>query len=390
MNLAVVNSMSIRLIACVAVIGLALVASPAVAALSFTYNYVDDAGGTFASRGWLSPDSLFQRNIRAAADTWGAQFNSNATVVVRVDTTSYSVRAGGTGTLGRFLYENAAGKDIWEPGVLTRILTGDNPGEDFFGYDIVLGFDASYVDGHYWFDPQPTLRTDSVPGSKGDFISVVMHELGHGFGLTGYRDFTGQIFGDVGTIVDDLSYFGGNGQPFGPSGAPNPMFFGGDQAAAVYGADLPLTHKPLGDLLATQNFYHLSACDPGAPDGLETTLMNGCEIPTGDRLFLTPVDRALFGDLGYPLVPAISSPADFNNDGSVDGLDLVVWRAAYGTSTAGDADDDGDSDGSDFLIWQRGLTGASAVAIPEPAGAAMATIGVAPLLARTRRSARVQ
>ena len=53
-----------------------------------------------------------------------------------------SPRAGGTNTLGRYLYTNTAGKNVWEFGPLTRILTGSNPGETFHGYDILLGFDA--------------------------------------------------------------------------------------------------------------------------------------------------------------------------------------------------------------------------------------------------------
>ena len=36
------------------------------AELSFQFTYADDANGTFASRGWLDADSLFQQNIRAS------------------------------------------------------------------------------------------------------------------------------------------------------------------------------------------------------------------------------------------------------------------------------------------------------------------------------------
>src|SRR5690349_15433383 len=188
---------------------IALSAAAHTFALSFDFTYVDDANGTFASRGWLNPASLFQRNIRAAADLWAAHFDSDATIVIDIDPHSYAARAGGTNTLGRYLYTNAAGKFVWEFGPLTRILTGSNPGETFYGYDILLGFDAVFVENQYWFDPHPELRTDAVPANKGDFMSVVLHELGHGFGFTGYRDFsTGQILGNSATQFDDRSYFG--------------------------------------------------------------------------------------------------------------------------------------------------------------------------------------
>jgi hypothetical protein len=117
-------------------------------ALSFNITFVDDASGTFASRGWLDPNSLFQQNIRAAANLWGARINSNQTIIVRVDTHSFAARAGGTNSSGRLLYTHN-GKNVWEPGPLSRVLTGSNAGATFYGYDILLGFDANFVENNY-------------------------------------------------------------------------------------------------------------------------------------------------------------------------------------------------------------------------------------------------
>jgi hypothetical protein len=89
---------------------------------------------------------------------------------------------------------------------------------------------------------------------------------------------------------------------------------------------------------------------------------------------------------GQVLFTSISNniPGDFNDDGSVNGTDLTIWRGAMGSSSsAGDADNDGDSDGTDFLVWQRNL-GAAAVAsgavaaspIPEPTTIAIAFAAV--------------
>ena len=87
-------------------------------------------------------------------------------------------------------------------------------------------------------------------------------------------------------------------------------------------------------------------------------------------------------------------PGDFDFDGDVDGPDLGTWRGAVRTSAAADADGDGDSDGADFLIWQQNqgadvtpIVAAGAV-VPEPAGVALAAIGVASLFAARRRSRR--
>ncbi|TWU25971.1 hypothetical protein [Bythopirellula polymerisocia] len=55
---------------------------------------------------------------------------------------------------------------------------------------------------------------------------------------------------------------------------------------------------------------------------------------------------------------AASLTADFNKNKVVEGLDLQIWQANYGsaaTGTTGDTDADGDADGRDFLTWQRQL-----------------------------------
>jgi hypothetical protein len=82
-----------------------------------------------------------------------------------------------------------------------------------------------------------------------------------------------------------------------------------------------------------------------------------------------------------------AGPADFDEDGDVDGDDLARWRMAFGVNAMADADDDGDSDGDDFLVWQRGLAASvpAVAAAPEPATAALV---VTALLALTRRPRR--
>jgi hypothetical protein len=260
---------------------------------------------------------------------WGTQFDSNETIVVKIDPVSFVARAGGTSSLGRALYVNPDAKYVWEVGPLTRIRTGNNPAEDSFGYDILLGFDAVFVENNYWFDPQPELRTAAVPANKGDFVSVALHELGHGFGMVGFRNFnSGEIAGNVATQFDDLSYFGASGEPIASNGDRNPMFFSGDNAARAFGRDLPLTHKPPGHFLHGQSYYHLSACNSGGSDGLGGTVMNGCALPNGQRLSITPFDIAAYADLGYPLA---TSPDDYNSDGNVNAADYVVWRKQFGT-----------------------------------------------------------
>jgi hypothetical protein len=114
------------------------------------------------------------------------------------------------------------------------------------------------------------------------------------------------------------------------------------------------------------------------------------------ELYLPDLDGAVEGALdaaGRPIVDDLRAwndlltsgattelPADFNQDGQVDGADLPHWEDGYGrgssaTLSHGDADGDEDVDGADFLAWQR-VQGvemtATAAAIPEPSAFVLA------------------
>jgi hypothetical protein len=73
-----------------------------------------------------------------------------------------------------------------------------------------------------------------------------------------------------------------------------------------------------------------------------------------------------------------SIPGDFDGDLDVDGNDLSVWKANFGSTAAGplsgDADADSDADGHDFLVWQQNLGIVQAVVMPEPGAVALAAM----------------
>ncbi len=76
-------------------------------------------------------------------------------------------------------------------------------------------------------------------------------------------------------------------------------------------------------------------------------------------------DDLVLADLNGPPI----APADFDEDGDVDNVDLGIWHGAYGSSSLADADNDGDSDGLDFLLWQTNTssqTSSSLSPVPEP------------------------
>jgi hypothetical protein len=118
-----------------------------------------------------------------------------------------------------------------------------------------------------------------------------------------------------------------------------------------------------------------------APDA---TLNLGALFTTSgaqDLTFEFLLDGAITPMQGVVQFASLAIPGDFDDNGTVNGVDLAQWRGDFGVNGESDADGDGDSDGQDFLIWQRhfGMSSATPVAsaIPEPATAALAWIVIA-------------
>ncbi|MBL9162093.1 MAG: hypothetical protein JNL18_05045 [Planctomycetaceae bacterium] len=98
----------------------------------------------------------------------------------------------------------------------------------------------------------------------------------------------------------------------------------------------------------------------------------------------------------YDLVPApLTTDADFNGDGLVDGADFLVWQQNLGLA-AGATNEQGDADGNaavndlDLVAWQTnfgaGATPPPISAIPEPAAATLAALALLAGAALGKRS----
>ena len=99
---------------------------------------------------------------------------------------------------------------------------------------------------------------------------------------------------------------------------------------------------------------------------------------------------AMHMELGRRLADVLSPSADFNYDGAVNGLDLAIWKSAFGVNRQGDGNSDGVTDGRDFMLWQRqmsALGGTPQLAtVPEPGGLVGAAAALLLLAMRGRGS----
>ena len=88
--------------------------------------------------------------------------------------------------------------------------------------------------------------------------------------------------------------------------------------------------------------------------------------------------------------------ADFNDDSIVDGADFLIWQRGLGlagqtTNANGDADGNGTVNGADLAVWKGAFGTPGAVpavgAVPEPATALLAAMGVVAAMSTRRRRA---
>jgi len=97
-------------------------------------------------------------------------------------------------------------------------------------------------------------------------------------------------------------------------------------------------------------------------------------------------------------VTGFTLSADFDLDTDVDGIDLSIWEAGFGSGTLhaeGDTDGDDNIGGADFLAWQRqfgsgvGALSSSTTGVPEPStGMLLLTAAFALIGRHGRRNSR--
>jgi T5SS/PEP-CTERM-associated repeat protein len=288
--------------------------------------------------------------------------------------------------------------------------------------------------GGVWYNSEPLYVGGKLdPGGVGELNvlaggSVVTNDL-----LKVWPTGAVNVEGDVSAhSVDNEGHIAGNGaiqlatgQAFGNNGVVAPgasagvlTINGGDYLQTVNGRlDLQLGGTSTGqyDTLVVHggvwldgglNVSLLPGFNPRAGDAFPVLLASEGRTGSFDRTQTTW--PALSGGLGWQInygeknvvlrvTAATVLEADFDEDGDVDGADLLRWRNNFGLisgalHTQGDANRDAVVDGADFLVWQRQIGhGTSSLAaeavIPEPAAVSLGIAGFFALAWSRRRAA---
>jgi hypothetical protein len=239
-----------------------------------------------------SISSVLSSDLAKALDVWSGYIDGQGTLVVNLNFTQTSTGrlAGGPASISPI----ALG--VVEPGAEYELATGSHvPG---YSTDINVTVDtgSGYVNT---LDLSPDLTYQSPSATnKYNPILLFLHELFHGFGMSGYYSQTGINTTGWKTNFDGLLQLGASGS----------ATLTGTNVTAIYGGNVPITTASN----ASENYYHFGTTmsDYGKPpssasDPLTLDLMNGIVFNYNYNYTVSNLDLALLRDLGYN-VPNIS------------------------------------------------------------------------------------
>ena len=244
--------------------------------------------------------------VLAAANMWGADIQGQGTISIQVNFSNLGGTTLASAGSTTFPFAgNVNGVNIYEHGALYEILTGIDPNGNTS--DITVNVSTAYLTaGDFFFDPT---RAQTVPSNKTDFMSVMLHELGHALVFNGFLNNSGQMPTDFdgkpyGTTYDTHTFVS-NGQ----------AYFSGPNVSIVNGGPVLLS--------SLSNTAHLGVADLMFPS-----------IADGAKIFISALDIAIAQDSGAPIA---TDRADYIV--LISGNDLFDGGAGNDSITGGTGND---------------------------------------------------
>lgn len=226
-------------------------------------------------------DRLLLQTMNDALNAWSTYISGTGTLVVQLGLaalgsptagTSYTIAKASPTTATVGTYNAELRHSLATPSSVTALTTGQHVASS----DIDVVFNSQLL---------PNLSN----GPSFSLLSVMEHELAHGFGMTGYYVSPSRsLYGSTESLYDaDVQV-----QPGGLA------FFTGATAEQVYGGPVPLTSSVQGS-----DIYHVGATGTASdPAGLRNDLMYPYALdPTAS---ISALDVAILLDSGVPISPS--------------------------------------------------------------------------------------
>lgn len=244
-----------------------------------------------------SADASLVYDLEQALAIWSQYILGIGTLVVDlvIGTTAVGRMSGGA-TSSFFIGTNAQGYNVFEPSSLYELTTGQHVGGTTS--DITITVDTAYFSK---LDLSYGLNYGSqVAGNLYNPIVVLLHELTHAFGMSGWYDQSGHLPGNYESPFDALIQKTSSG-----------AFFVGANAESVYGGPVPITTNS-----TTQNYSHfgnqqsdINRSPSTVQDSLTLDLMNGIVFFPNYQYAISALDLAVLQDIGYHIrtVPVVTA-----------------------------------------------------------------------------------
>jgi uncharacterized repeat protein (TIGR01451 family) len=230
-----------------------------------------------------------------AVDIWEGQLFSPVTIRVE----AYWIEFSNPGVLGaagpNYIHRNFPGApqaDTWYPDALADKLAASdqNPG----GFDLSARFNSTRSDWYFGSD-------GNTPSGQYDFVSVVLHELGHGLGFGG----SASVSNGVGNI--------GSGNPRMPRIYDRYVENGGGQAILNFSNG----STALASQLQSNNLYFNGSAAIAANGGSRPKLYLPSNWQQGSSYSHLDENTFSAGDANSLMTPALSSAEGIHDPGDI-------------------------------------------------------------------------